>query len=255
MSNKPNRPANRNRTASRVAAAEAEAPSGSTLPWILAAVGVVVLIAMFIAFRASSSSTTGGSPAAGSTAGTVVQGALNTADVSVAGSALPAFPKTAGAPDPAIGTKAPTLTGKGFDGSPLTIGGAGQPSVVMFVAHWCPHCQREVPALQAEFNKNGMPAGVQLFSVSTSVQEDAANYPPVSWLVKEGWTVPTLVDSADGAAASAYGLSGFPFFVALDASGNVVARTSGELTLDQFNALITAAKATPAAATTSVATR
>ncbi len=257
MSNKPNHSANRNRTAARVAAAEAQKPGGSTLPWILAAVGVVVVFALFLAIRASSSSSTTASrpPPAGSAAGTVVQGNLSTADVAVAGNALPAFPDKPGTPDPALGAKAPTLTGKGFDGSPLTVGGAGQPTVVMFVAHWCPHCQREVPALQAEFNQKGLPAGVQLFAVSTSVKEDAANYPPVSWLVKEGWTVPTLVDSADGTAATAYGLGGFPFFVALDASGNVVARTSGELTLEQFNALVVAAKGTPASSTSSVAAR
>ena len=37
--------------------------------------------------------------------------------------------------------------------------------------------------------------------------------------------------------SDAFGLSAFPYFVAADAQGNVVARTSGEITTDQFAAL------------------
>ena len=43
------------------------------------------------------------------------------------------------------------------------------------------------------------------------------------------YDVPTLVDDAEATAANAYGLSGFPFAVAIDADGQVVARTSGEV--------------------------
>ena len=39
-----------------------------------------------------------------------------------------------------------------------------------------------------------------------------------------------------------YGLSGFPFFVAVDSSGKVVERASGELTTQQFDALLAAAR-------------
>ena len=47
-----------------------------------------------------------------------------------------------------------------------------------------------------------------------------------------------------GSAASAYGLSAFPFFTAVDAKGKVVARDSGERTpaqLDQLAARLAAA--------------
>ena len=56
-------------------------------------------------------------------------------------------------PDPAIGKTVPTLTGKSvYDGGAVTIGpdtGGGKPQVIVFVAHWCPHCQAEVPRLVA----------------------------------------------------------------------------------------------------------
>ena len=50
-----------------------------------------------------------------------------------------------------------------------------------------------------------------------------------------------MADSASGTAANAYGLPAFPYFVALDSSGKVVGRTSGEITTDQFAKLATGA--------------
>ena len=38
-----------------------------------------------------------------------------------------------------------------------------------------------------------------------------------------------MADDAEGTAAAAYGLQGFPFLVLVDADGNVTMRTSGEL--------------------------
>ena len=60
------------------------------------------------------------------------------------------------AADPAVGMTAPTITASYFDNSETTIDFAdGQPRVVMFMAHWCPHCQAEVTALVDRFaNEN-----------------------------------------------------------------------------------------------------
>jgi hypothetical protein len=57
--------------------------------------------------------------------------------------------------------------------------------------------------------------------------------------------VPVLADDEQSSAATAYGLSAFPFFVAVDAGGKVVARHSGELTpaqLDQLAAQLAAGR-------------
>jgi thioredoxin-related protein len=79
--------------------------------------------------------------------------------------------------------------------------------------------------------------------VSTSVSSNSPNYPPSAWLKRVGWKAPTMADSADKtkSAAEAFGLSAFPYFVAVDGSGKVVARTTGEISTDEFAAL--AAKA------------
>jgi hypothetical protein len=51
-----------------------------------------------------------------------------------------------------------------------------------------------------------------------------------------------MVDDSSGTAGTAYGLSGFPYFVAIGPDGKVVQRASGELTVEQFQSLIDAAR-------------
>jgi thiol-disulfide isomerase/thioredoxin len=141
------------------------------------------------------------------------------------------------------------LSGVSFDGSPVTVGTPGAPTIVAFVAHWCPHCQKEVPLLQQWRSDGSLPAGVNWATVSTSVEPAGPNYPPSAWLAKVGWTAPVLADSADSQAAQAWGLSSFPYLVAVRADGTVAARGIGELTLDQVRTLVAAAAGPAAAAT------
>ena len=83
----------------------------------------------------------------------------------------------------------PTLTGEGFDGEPVTIEpGGGTPMVVVFAAHWCPHCQAEIPIIQDWIDEGNLPEDVQVNLVSTGVQADQNNYPPSEWLAQEGLT-------------------------------------------------------------------
>jgi cytochrome c biogenesis protein CcmG, thiol:disulfide interchange protein DsbE len=155
--------------------------------------------------------------------------------VTVTGAALPKF--DGGSTDAAAGHTIPELRGQSFDGSPVDIRNDGRTKLILFVAHWCPHCQREVPLLTSYLKSHPLPSGVDLYTVSTNVTSKRPNYPPSAWLKKVGWTAPTLADSQGQDAANAFGLTAFPFFVAVDGSGKVVARTSGEITTDQFAAL------------------
>lgn len=157
-----------------------------------------------------------------------------------AGTALPPFEGAAG--DPAVCRTIPTLTGKTLDGKAMTIGAAdGKAKVVVFVAHWCPHCQREVPLIVEHLKESPMPSDVELLTVSTAASPDAPNYPPSAWLDRVGWTAPVM-DDTDGSAAKLYGLPSYPYFVVADAEGKVVARGTGELTMDQFDQLVAAAQ-------------
>ncbi|MEZ5340501.1 MAG: TlpA disulfide reductase family protein [Acidimicrobiales bacterium] len=136
--------------------------------------------------------------------------------------------------DPGIGRVAPTLTGTGFDGSTVEVGPGGEPTILLFVAHWCPHCQAEVPVVQKLVSDGSLPAGVRVVAVSTAVNESATNYPPSAWLEVEGWTSPTIMDDADSTAIKAFGGQAFPYAVFLTADNVVVARSAGEVSPTQI---------------------
>jgi thiol-disulfide isomerase/thioredoxin len=140
----------------------------------------------------------------------------------------PAGADPLGSGDPAMGATAPIIEGYDLDGNIVRIGPDGEPTIVVLLAHWCPHCQREVPILVdwlAGFAPGEAP---KVVAVATSIDPTRPNHPPEAWLEREQWPTEVLYD-ADGEAAIALGLSGFPFFVVLDGEGTVVRRLSGEI--------------------------
>ena len=68
-----------------------------------------------------------------------------------------------------------------------------------------------------------IPEDLQVVGVSTAVAPDAPNYPPGEWLADMGWTWPVIADDDELTAADAYGVTGFPYIVFIDADGNVTA--------------------------------
>lgn len=210
--------------------------------WIVAVVVLAVLAVGLLAYVTTRKSSddnvqgTGTSPAASITAAASAGTPIVSAPVSVTGEALASLPSKG--TDPAIGQPFPLLSGSALmTGAPLTIPKDGRPKIVLFVAHWCPHCQREVPIVQKWLN-SAKPGDVDFYAVSTGVKPTQGNYPPAAWLAKENWTVPTLADSEKSEAQIAVGLSGFPFFVAVDSQGNVIQRASGELTVETLQQLV-----------------
>lgn len=236
-----NRPTRKPSASSRVRDARKAAETSRTT-WIFVFVGAlvaVVLLAVLIAANTGTDTAGGGSSPSG---GTVVpSGAKNFGTVEVTGDPLPQMGDPAAA-DPAIGLVIPSLAGQQFNDEPITIAPSGKPMVVMVMAHWCPHCQNEVPRIQEWLNANGMPEDVEMMAVASGTNEARPNFPPGEWLRREKWSVPTLVDSEESTAANALGLSGFPYFVAVGPDGKVVERTSGELTTEQFESLLDAAR-------------
>lgn len=156
-----------------------------------------------------------------------------TAPVEVSGTALPPFPQgvqvSDASTDPAYGTAAPTLTGIGFDGDEVVIDNDGRAKVVYFLTHWCGHCQAEVPVIQGLLNDGKLPNDVDVYAVSTAVDQTRGNFPPSTWFEDEGFTPTVLLDDDASTALATFGGTSFPFAVYLDTNNQVIARTAGSL--------------------------
>ncbi len=152
---------------------------------------------------------------------------------------VPFAPAPSAGADPAAGAVIPSVTGQDFDGSERVIDPAdGRAKVILFLAHWCSHCQAEVAEVQTWIDENGMPQNVDLYSVATSTSSSQANFPPAEWLERENWSVPVLVDDEAQTVGAAFGLSAFPFFVFVDAEGRVLQRVAGALPIDVVSGAI-----------------
>ncbi len=193
----------------------------SPLLWILLLVGGAAIAAAVLAARDDASITP----------------ALETSTVEVSGNALPPF----AVPDPAVGLVAPGIVATTLDGERVSVASDGSARVMGFFAHWCPHCQAELPQVVDWLAASDLPGSVEVMAVSTSVRSDGDNYPPSAWFTRTGWPNTVLLDSASGEIAAMHGLTVFPYWVAVDGDGEVVARATGQIDEAQFRHLIAAA--------------
>jgi thiol-disulfide isomerase/thioredoxin len=156
-------------------------------------------------------------------------------DPTIEGATLP----PAGDPgaDPAVGSPAPVVRGAGFDGEPVTLGEPGQPQLVGFMAAWCPHCQDELPEVAGWIAAGEVPAGLEVVAVATGLDPTRPNWPPDAWFEREGYPGPVLVDDAGGSVGAAYGLTGTPYWVGIDADGRIAIRVAGRLGIDTLDQL------------------
>lgn len=166
-----------------------------------------------------------------------VADAPSNGEVTISGDQLPAWTGDA-ADDPAVGDVAPRVTGIDVDEAALTVPDSMRPTAIVVVAHWCPHCQDEVPRIVDWAKDDGKPDGVDVVAVSTQASPDQSNFPPAAWLAREEWPFPVLLDDEVGSAADAFGTDGFPFLVFVGADGKVVSRYSGEMPIDEFDAAV-----------------
>ncbi|MFM7772046.1 MAG: TlpA family protein disulfide reductase [Acidimicrobiaceae bacterium] len=185
--------------------------------WLIGGIAALIAVAAIIAVASQSGSDE------------VVEGVEEFHPVEVVGEPLPEF-STNGQTDPAVGMMAPVLTGQGFTGNKI-VTTPGTPTLLVFLTHWCPHCQREVPLL-VKWNSSGeIPSGLDVIAITTSTDPASPNFPPSEWLAREQFPAlwPVMTDSGEKTAANAMGVSGFPFFVLIDAEGKVALRISGEI--------------------------
>ncbi len=199
--------------------------TGPRVPVTWVVVGLIAVVALAAAVAIGI--TAGDDDTTVETADGEVVDPIETAEVIVDGPSLP--PLDNPADDPGIGMPAPELSGSSYTGEPVEILFDGRPKVVVFLAHWCPHCQRELPEIVDWLEAGGLRGDVDFYAVATAVDSTRPNFPPSAWFEDEGLDVPILMDDEDGTAATAFGLPAFPYWVALDADGTVALRVSGEL--------------------------
>lgn len=190
----------------------------------------------------TSSDTSSGGSTAGSSDGSAVEIEQNR-PIEPTGEPLPPFADPEA--DAAVGMASPVIVGQSFDGTPITIGGPSDgPTLLVFLAHWCPHCNAEIPELVTLNDAGDIPADLNVVGISTAVASDRPNYPPSKWIVGKDWPWPTLADDTESNAFGYFGGTGFPTLVMLDADGAVLARQSGEGSASEIKAWIDSVLAT-----------
>ena len=142
--------------------------------------------------------------------------------------------------DSALGWAAPEVKGVGLDGEEIYIGGEGSTTLIMVLAHWCPHCRNEVRELAPFLNETDSLNRVRMVTLLTSINDERANFPPHTWLDLEKWPVPSIVDTPSSQIATAYGISSFPFFIVINDKGEIALRIPGRLGVETLSRLLDA---------------
>lgn len=198
------------------------AKSGTSTPNRLVLVLVGVALVAFVGVVAVLSAGEGADlPSLDDVAGTVT----------VDGDPIPVpYPEDTTTPDPAVGLPAPVITALDYEDAPVTIGGSDRAQVVVFLAHWCPVCNQELPTLRSIVDADGVPDEVDLVLVTTGLDPGRPNWPPRAWLEDAGLGgVTTVRDDADDAMMRAFGLRAYPAWAVVGADGTLLARRQGLL--------------------------
>ena len=156
-----------------------------------------------------------------------VAAGLPEGEITISGEPLPEF---AGQNDLDIvaGLPAPKFSAPNENSEIISLEKNGNAKALLFLAHWCGYCQKELPIVQNLINTVGVPNGVEVIAVATAIDRGRENYPPQKWLADEGWSELQLYD-LEREIGAAYGLNAFPYWVFLDKDLNVVARQTGNI--------------------------
>ena len=218
-----------------------KASSGDNMRTILYVVLVVVGIAGAVALG-----TSGGSSETSTDTVVTVPGGVQPAEyqkVSATGGLLAPLPESGA--DTETGKSVAVLKGYDLQGRPISIdpAGEGKATLVVFLAHWCQFCNREIPVLNKWRESGEVPTGLRVVGITTGSKADQANWPPSKWLTAMKWPFEVMADSEAQEAAAAYGVAGYPFMAFVGANGKITARTSGEVPVEQIQIYANAAVA------------
>jgi peroxiredoxin len=100
-----------------------------------------------------------------------------------------------------------------------------KPTVLVFWASWCPHCQKELPVLQGLFTN--MKGKINVLGVSLDDNKDRAQ----SCIKKHSISFPNAFvnRSESDDIVKSYGLSGIPALFVIDKGGKITSSFAGEV--------------------------
>lgn len=128
------------------------------------------------------------------------------------------------------GEPIPTFTAQLRGGGTLDSSDITGPAMVQVYASWCPSCQAHAPdvaTVQEEF------AG-DLRAYYVNVEDEAG--PAADFLEEYGWADAEVLIDDDRSIAGAFGLTGQPHTIFIDADGNVAEVLPGGGSLEQLRA-------------------
>lgn len=113
-------------------------------------------------------------------------------------------------------------------------GSNGKARVWLIWAHWCPHCQNELPDLNSWWPENASRfPDIELVTVTSAIDDTRGN-PLEAYLDSSQFSFPVIVDES-GAVSAKFGTTAFPFWVVTDTEGRVVFRFAGGLGIENVD--------------------
>ncbi len=122
-----------------------------------------------------------------------------------------------------VGSQAPDFTTEAVNGSNISLGNATgkEATILVFIASWCPHCNREAPILS---DLEGKYENLRLIMVGI---DDHDNREKVQeFVTRYGIKGPVAYDPSLG---STYQASGYPTIYVIDKNKKITAANSGEV--------------------------
>ena len=109
----------------------------------------------------------------------------------------------------------------------------GKPVFLNFWASWCGPCKKEMPDLQAVYEKNK--DKVDFYTINLTGQDDAKK--AEAFLKEYNITIPALIDP-DGKGMKMYKVISVPSSYVIDANGIVAEKRPGSMTAEEMQGMI-----------------
>lgn len=117
----------------------------------------------------------------------------------------------------------PDITLVNRDGDPVSLkDNGGKPAIINVWASWCPPCKKEMPDLQAAYEKHGDQVQFHMVNLTNRDFLDQMD----AYLEEEGFTFPVLLDE-EGITEKELRILGIPNTFVVDEQGRILHHIAG----------------------------